>query len=276
MSAGHSSFDSEFDSDLRAAYRAAGQILSCVLTLGASAELVRRNSPRPSLPQFNWIEAVELLRTNVDRGNHVSTRLKAELNRLNPKGFTICGIPGTSAIDAALELGKYVTGVSDAEASDDEQCGEIGGRIFRVVCLGRAFTELRKAAKRVESEYLSPVGTLKGGGGLSNGSSATPPADAKGQGEGSGAKLRKPKRRRKRNDPKAEERRKQKNAQDAIDKEIFQDWRRETREDYQDYVDWKNEHLPAGWPQLTYDYVRRAIDREKARLKRLGKWPPKG
>jgi len=91
-----------------------------------------------------------------------------------------------------------------------------------------------------------------------------------------GARKRKRKqatRRRKRNAPKAAERRAQREEQRKIDKEILSDWLRETREDYEDYVDWKNENLPPGWPTLSRRYVELAIGREKARLKRAGKWP---
>ena len=80
-------------------------------------------------------------------------------------------------------------------------------------------------------------------------------------------------RKRRKIDPKTAERCAERNKQHKIDKTIFTDWLGESREDYQDYVDWKNQNLPEGWPKLTRLYVELAIGREKARLKRAGKWP---
>lgn len=57
----------------------------------------------------------------------------------------------------------------------------------------------------------------------------------------------KPKRRRKPS-PGVQEKRDEKKRQHAIDREIFKEWRGKVWEDYQDYIDWKNEHLPRGWP----------------------------
>jgi len=91
------------------------------------------------------------------------------------------------------------------------------------------------------------------------------------RGEGKGGRRKK---RRKRNDPETIKRRNAKKKQDAIDREIFSDWRMQEWAGYQDYANWKNQSLPTEWPKLDGDYVRLAIGREKARLKRLGKWPP--
>ena len=84
----------------------------------------------------------------------------------------------------------------------------------------------------------------------------------------------KKKRRRRKTDPKVAKRRAERAKQVKIDKEIFADWRKETWGEYQNYVHWKNENLPDGWPKLDRSYVADAIGREKARLKRLNKWPP--
>jgi hypothetical protein len=86
---------------------------------------------------------------------------------------------------------------------------------------------------------------------------------------------KKPKRSPRKLDPKTAEKRAQKEKQKKIDKIILADWLHETRENYQDYVDWKNEHLPEGWPKLDRRYVELAIGREKGRLKRVRKWPRK-
>jgi hypothetical protein len=80
---------------------------------------------------------------------------------------------------------------------------------------------------------------------------------------------------RQRNDPKAAARRAERKQRWAIDAEIFKEWRGGGWSDYDDYVGWKNEHLPDGWPTLNYTYVRRAIERHTKRLKRQGKWPQK-
>jgi len=104
-----------------------------------------------------------------------------------------------------------------------------------------------------------------------------PPGRETAQGEGTGAAGLPPKRRKRRRnvDPKVAERRAERDKQHRIDKEILEDWLGEKREDYQDYVDWKNENLPADWPNLDRRYVEKAIAREKARLKRLA-WIPTG
>ena len=82
-------------------------------------------------------------------------------------------------------------------------------------------------------------------------------------------------RRRSKPDPKVVERRAERAKQAKIDKEILADWREDTWGEYQNYVDWKNENLPDGWPKLDRSYVTLAIGREKARLKRAGKSPPR-
>ncbi len=84
----------------------------------------------------------------------------------------------------------------------------------------------------------------------------------------------KKKRQRRKPDPKVAERRAERAEQAKIDREIFADWRKDTWREYQNYVDLKNENLPDGWPKLDRSYVEYAIGREKARLKRLNKWPP--
>jgi hypothetical protein len=109
--------------------------------------------------------------------------------------------------------------------------------------------------------------------------SGSTPTGKTNEGEGGGGvgatTTTKKKRRRRKPDPKVVERRAERAKQAKIDKEILADWRKETWGEYQNYVDWKNENLPDGWPTLDRSYVEHAIGREKARLKRLNEWPPK-
>ena len=119
------------------------------------------------------------------------------------------------------------------------------------------------------------MGTPAVGGDGPEAPESQPPAAKSEGGGGVGTTKTKKKRRRRKKDPKVAERRAERAKQAKIDKEIFADWRKDTWGEYQNYVDWKNEHLPSGWPKLDRRYVELAIGREKARLKRLNKWPPK-
>jgi len=71
--------------------------------------------------------------------------------------------------------------------------------------------------------------------------------------------------------PKAAERKRQRKAQEQIDKAIETDWcnKKHQLHTYEEYVTWKNENLPNGWPKLTSSEMENIIQRVRKKQKRI-------
>jgi hypothetical protein len=77
---------------------------------------------------------------------------------------------------------------------------------------------------------------------------------------------RKPRKRTRKADPKAAQKQNERKKRQEIEKTIRDEWEREDWGGrYQDYVEWKNQHLPKGWPELTHRMVERAVENVKRR-----------
>lgn len=80
------------------------------------------------------------------------------------------------------------------------------------------------------------------------------------QNVGSGRQAAKSRPRKRKPDPKRTKKKKDREARQTIEEAIHGEWKGERWSGgYQDYVDWKNENLPEGWPKLDKPAVERAV-----------------
>ncbi len=97
----------------------------------------------------------------------------------------------------------------------------------------------------------------------------SPPTGKTGEGEGNGkkARARQSRKRKRKPDPKRAEKQEKQKARWKMEEEIHAEWNKSEWSDYQDYVAWKNEHLPEGWPKLHKRSVERAVGNVKRRAR---------
>ena len=205
------------------------------------------------------VALLDKVRRTVADGKRISPEVKRTLTEISGGTVRLASGPvdGTSAHDAALELGKHLLVLVGDGLSKDSKFYEPSVDSLskkEKQALAACFVapqwknrEVRGLAKRIEREYLLAC---------------------QGNGAESAPKTLPRKRKRKRKpDAQTEKKRSKTKERQKREKEIFEDWHRQTWLGYQDYVRWKNENLPEGWSKLTRHQVERAIENVKRRAR---------
>ena len=82
---------------------------------------------------------------------------------------------------------------------------------------------------------------------------------------------RQPQKRKRKLDPKVVAKRKRREELHKREGQILREWERENWSGgFVDYAQWRNATLPEGWPKLTYEEVKRAVEAARKRLERKG------
>ena len=123
-----------------------------------------------------------------------------------------------------------------------------------------------KALSKTQPDAAGKANECEGNAGTGSKTNDKPAAGG-GEGKVQETKRRQPRKRKRKPDPKTLKKREERDKRQEMEEAIADDWEKGQWTAYQDYVRWKNEHLPDGWPKLDHRTVERAIDNVRRRTR---------
>lgn len=130
--------------------------------------------------------------------------------------------------------------------------GNIVGGIYKMIDGAYSIMSGRRSREKIASGADTATGDTG-----STPSTTTPDEDER---RGKNAIPRQLRKRKRKADPKTVKQQEERKSRQQREREIAKDWSKGEWTDYQDYVTWKNENLPAGWSELDRHAVNRAIE----------------